>query len=143
MRWASFCKSNAIAPRIVITGYADAVFFLEIARQAGGPVDLITQIAASRTMGAAWFACLQDLLTPLASAAYIYDCGGFTGDALTALRHGVRFIRVEHTVLTPALANLAGKHGASITSERGECLTLPADRQGETELRARLNKPVF
>ena len=92
-------------------------------------------------MGAAWFACLQDVLIPFGPKSVIYDCGGFTGDALTALRHGVRSIRVEPAILTPALASLAARHGALIASERGECLSLLPDCSGAAELRERLNKP--
>ena len=124
----------SIDTAVVFTGYADAVFFLEAARRVGRSVALTTEPGASRYLGAAWFAALQDLLLPLGAAKIIYDCGDRTGDALAALRHHVRTIRIDPAVLTPALTNLATKHGATVLSLPVERLVFGTDRHGENQL---------
>jgi hypothetical protein len=121
----------SITARIVFNGHAEAVFLLEAARRAGQRIALITPEGASALMGAAWFAALQDLLLPLDAIEIVYDCGARTGDALAALRHGVRAVRLDPGAHTLALQNLAGKSGAVLYDDRGECLAFSADPTGE------------
>jgi hypothetical protein len=91
---------------------------LEIARHEGRSISLITPEGASRMMGAAWFAALQDLLMALGPEEIIYDCGNHTGDVLAAFRHGISRIRIDPAIHTPTLADLATKYAVTLYTER-------------------------
>ncbi len=111
-------------PRIVIHGYKDAAAALEAAAYRRITVSLITPESASSWLGAAYFQALAEKLRPHESSleSLIYDCGGCSGDVVAALRHGVNYIRADKEILTPAVLDLAGRHGAHLISERGACV---------------------
>jgi hypothetical protein len=101
----------------LFNGFTDTIAFLEQAQKDGRPLTLITAPQASAWLGAGYVKALSDelhVLFPDTLDKLIYDCGTHIGDALGALRSGLKHIAVEKTPALPALQAYAAVHGATI-----------------------------
>lgn len=82
-------------------------------------ITLITPHGAAAWLGAAYFQALQrQLAKHPALDRLIYDCADITGAVLAALRHNITWVRADPAMVTPALQDLATRHGSILLTER-------------------------
>jgi len=134
-------KRSRTAPRTVIVHSFDHA--REAARMAaslGVPVTLRSAPGASAYAGALWFAEMIALVreeVPGAEIDAVLDCADAAGDAMAALRCGLKRIRFSGRGRVRArLAALAARHGAALDDDRRQALDLGAPGVDEAGLRA-------
>lgn len=117
------------ARRIVVHYLGHARAALAAAESLGLPVTLMSPYAASGYLGPAFFADIVELARaehPGVAVEAILDCGDAAGDALAALRHGLKAIRVDlRPDVRAKIADIAEQLGARLDDEESpECLDL-------------------
>lgn len=113
----------APSPRLtfVVHGIDQARLALAIATELGVPVYLRSAEGAGLSLGAPWFremitAALCE--TPSADAIGVLDCGAYAGVALSAFRHGVKYVRVEvDSAVEGRLTQIANYYGGALVAE--------------------------
>ena len=101
----------------VFNGRDEAVALLAKAQETGDILTLITAPQASAWLGAGYTAALAAELHeqfPQALDKVIYDCGNRTGDAVAAVRAGIRYIMIETMPALSALTAYAAEQDTVI-----------------------------
>jgi fructose/tagatose bisphosphate aldolase len=121
-------KPEPKARAIVIHGIGHARAALAAAEAEGVPVTLLSASGAAAYAGAAWFEQVIALAArdhPDARWDAVLDCGVRAGDAMAALRHGLKAIRFTGKARERAkITALARRYGATVEAPRGPALDL-------------------
>jgi len=90
------------------------------------PVTVLSAPVASAAAGPAWFAAVVEqaaIAHPGAQFTAVLDCGALPGDALAALRHGLKAIRYDGPQWRK-IQNIAAQSGACVMKRRPRSLDL-------------------
>ena len=125
-------KQYGKAVTVISLAQADAA--LSAAENLCAEITLISAPDAAASVGPGWFDAVVTLATsrfPAAKYIAILDCGNAPGDALAALRHGIKFIRYCGAKQA-AITEIAKKYGANVVQTRPKSLDL-SDAEGEKQ----------
>lgn len=107
---------------VVVHTLAHAVAALRATRATGAVADIWSGPVASAYLGAAYFAALERAArrrAPRGRARFVLDCGDRAGDALAALRSGVKAVCFAGPPgVRRKLADLARQSGARVLARR-------------------------
>jgi hypothetical protein len=124
---------------VIVHSLAQARAALRAARALGCGIALRSAPGASSTVGAGWFAALEQILRrefPGVRFTAALDCGDKPGHALAALREGVRLIRLAAPrPVRDKVKSIAMQSGAALDGSRAPALDLA--RTADPEAAAR------
>lgn len=108
-------------PRVIVADWRQAREQLEAARQAGRAVFLCSPPGASAWLGAGYWRALQDRADgefPDLRFTLALDCADRAGDAMAALRAGVRsVVFTGRAEIAAKLRNMAAQSGSIILAD--------------------------
>ena len=111
---------------------------MRAAADLGVELVLLSAPNAAANVGPGWF----DAVVAAARASYpgvaatgVLDCGDAPGDALAALRHGIKAIRYDGSSRRK-MEEIAQQYGARVFRDRPQSLDLPAVERGGGDLSA-------
>lgn len=123
---------------ITVHSYEHACTALKVACELNVAVTLLSAPGAAAYAGAGWFRALADEAAaqfPDVEMTPILDCAAAAGDALAALREGVRVIRFSGGRRVNAkIVDIAHQMGASVITRRPRALDLGAAEYEGAEL---------
>tara|TARA_Y100000588_G_scaffold218359_1_gene232206 strand:+ start:62 stop:532 length:471 start_codon:yes stop_codon:yes gene_type:complete len=111
---------------VTIISLAQAETALSVAEALDVGITLLSAPNATASAGPGWFEAVVRLATvnfPHVQCDAVLDCGDAPGNALAALRHGVKIIRYNGA-RQAAIVEIAESYGAQILQVRPESLNL-------------------
>jgi hypothetical protein len=132
-------RSTAPGRPIIVHDLAQAKLALRVSAELGVPVTLRSAAGAAGYLGPAYFRALieaAEAAAPGAKATWVLDCGDAAGQALGALREGLKVIRVRlPTRVRRKIADIARQHSARLDDDRRKALDLLDHPHGEAACR--------
>jgi saccharopine dehydrogenase-like NADP-dependent oxidoreductase len=132
-------RLSGTAKAITIHSLRHARAAAAAAAESGIPLLLVSAPSAAAYAGPGWFGAIARQIAdefPDAEITAILDCGDRPGQALAALRHGLKTIRYDGTGHA-AIADIARQNAASVLQQRPQALDLHDFPQSDDDARLR------
>lgn len=129
-------RLNRFGKAVTFLNLDQAEAALQAAQSLDTRVTLLSAPDAAASVGPGWFDAVVALASqrvPEAEFDAVLDCGAAAGDALAALRHGVKVIRYSGANQV-AISEIAEQQGAFVLQERPVSLDLSDAAQAGQDL---------